>query len=120
SLRTLSLGDVPETFRLVSQAAIATFGRPVEVGYFTGARLEVVTSKVPHFTAGEHIAVGYDGFHFAGYHIHSLGRLYRLSSDRHGAERPKLRGRPVDALPLRDGDVIEMGPELSVRFTLVR
>ena len=48
------------------------------------------------------------------------GQRYRLSSDRHGAERPKIRGRPVDALPLRDGDVIEMGPELSVRFTLVR
>jgi hypothetical protein len=120
SLRTLSLGDVPETYRHVSEAALATFGRPVQVGYFTGARLEVVTSKVPHFASGEQLALGDDGFHFDRYHIQRDGQRYRLSSGHHGAERPRIRGRPVDALPLRDGDEIEMGPELSVRFTLVR
>jgi hypothetical protein len=122
TLRLLSLGDVPATFRETSESALARFTRPVAVGYYRGAQLEVVHSSLDEHKVGDRIDVN-ESFHAPkGYGVRRQGLRYRLESgfENEGDRRPKIHGKPVDGLPLRDGDIIELGPELTVRFTLVR
>jgi hypothetical protein len=118
TLKTLSLGDVPATFRQTSEAALSKFNRPVQVGYYNGAQLEVIASKLEQHKVGDRIDA--ESFYTRGYSIRRQGLRYRLDSEHEKLGRPKYRDLPVDGLPLLDGDVIELGPELTVRFTLVR
>jgi hypothetical protein len=119
TLKSLSLGDVPATYRDPSESALARFHRPVAVGYYRGAQLEVVASTLAEHKPGDRLEVN-ESFYTRGYGIRRQGLRYRLESEHEGPGRPKIHGKPVDGLPLRDGDIIELGPELTVRFTLVR
>jgi hypothetical protein len=127
----LSLGDIPEGYRAVAEVLLPTFGRPVDIGFFRGAQLEVLATTMDRHAVGERIEVG-DGVSLGplgmgdfgpmviSYRIRREGSRYRLTRQAEDAERPKIRGKPVDEFPLRDGDIIELGNNLTVRFTLVK
>jgi len=88
------------------------------VKYFVSAQLEVISTTLPeHKGRGPHRGARELLLTTAtGSAVRPCAGSCRVST----TVVPKIHGRPVGALPLRDGDIIEMGPELTVRFTMVR
>ncbi len=124
------------------------FPLALDLGFFRDAQVEVLARgpKLPH-AIGDRINVGphlelvrrpaalsassseddvctrsssHDPEDYARYSILRDGPRYLLTRPRSLGDRPKANGYAVDDFPLRDGDTIELGDSLTVRFTLLR
>jgi uncharacterized protein (TIGR02996 family) len=130
----VSFGDVPYSERPHAEALLDGLPRPVELGYYREAQLEVLsaTRHKPgeHLQVGEHLELGRSGFMSMMSHNVLLGGSHLLARDGPrfvlariitDSEHAKVNGRVVvDRFPLRDGDVIELPGELTAKFKLVR
>lgn len=137
SVRRLSLGDMPESQRERVTQELAAAGRPVEVGFYREAVLEMVTVNPDDpvgFKAGDRVPVSSrielgradvtsylnSIVTLAGSHLLARDGARYVLALLAGNEYARVNGRVVDKYPLRDGDLIELVGELTARFTLVR
>lgn len=134
SVRRLSLGDQPESERERVTALLAGQARPVELGFFSEAQLEIVEAapevdqKVGQKVGvGEHLTLGraelspmMNVLLGGSYLVRRDGPRFVLERVVSLAKLAKVNGKPVDRFPLRDGDVIELSEDLTARFRLVR
>lgn len=139
AMQRLHLGDVPETdwptIERGRHKLSRAIGRPVEVGVFRDAVLEVKSAgpsamyrvgeraEIGHqLVLGERGASPFTGLATAGtYVIRRADHRFVLEQLTGTAESVmRVNGQPVQRFPLRDGDDIELGDDFVARFALRR